>query len=682
MAYNKVEADGKTLIDLTSDTVTADTLVSGRTAHLASGAQVTGTFEPVTGVKGNAESTYRKGNVNLTPANIGAATSAQGEKADSAVQTIQIGGTAQTKTSGTVNLPAYPTKSSLGLENVDNTSDANKPVSTAQQTALNGKVAKAGDTMTGELRTSFGCVANGSIVIESKVGGFPVTLPNFIDAIRYSSGCSGSAQFSAYTLDDITIPSGWYNFEWLPHRTGGVNGATSGDNCNFGSLILTGMTVANKGYIVKYSNQAITEVHELYKGEELEAQVNYNSNQGVKNLLYTKPASATWGGVTATCTSPNKYNISGTTTKINRTTLLFTNLSTGDINTDSQYPSGNPFGTGNFILSGKVPEGISFQILIAKSLPLTTSNYRSIAISAYAPSQPITLDSTDKYVWFRLAYNVSATTTYNNDEAEIMMRRAEIEDDTFEPYAESNYQLTQKADKALEQTGYNLLEITADTQTINGVTFTVDKSAGTITANGTATSTIWNLILLSSKVFTENVVVSGCPTGGNYSNTYSIQTDAVDGTTYYDFGSGFTFPQGKSMTLRIVIRSGYTCNNLVFKPMIVPAELAGMPFQPYAMSNVQLTQKALLKEDDNAGGYVVDFDKDCKLQRNANYIYLRNNSINIHTDSSNISLQCGTTGSPLRGVQITNTAVRMYFGLNTLTVDEDGLWFNDTKIAE
>lgn len=32
------------------------------------------------------------------------------------------------------------TKTSLGLGNVDNTSDANKPVSTSQQTALNAKV--------------------------------------------------------------------------------------------------------------------------------------------------------------------------------------------------------------------------------------------------------------------------------------------------------------------------------------------------------------------------------------------------------------------------------------------------------------------------------------------------------------------------------------------------------------
>lgn len=99
MAYNKIEANGETLIDLTSDTVTADTLLSGRTAHLASGERVTGTFEPVTGVKGNAESTYRKGDVNLTPAN-------------------------------------------LGLGNVNNTSDLNKPISTATQAALDAQQAQ------------------------------------------------------------------------------------------------------------------------------------------------------------------------------------------------------------------------------------------------------------------------------------------------------------------------------------------------------------------------------------------------------------------------------------------------------------------------------------------------------------------------------------------------------------
>lgn len=42
-------------------------------------------------------------------------------------------------------------KTNIGLENVSNTSDANKPVSTAQATAIGLKANKAGDTFTGEI---------------------------------------------------------------------------------------------------------------------------------------------------------------------------------------------------------------------------------------------------------------------------------------------------------------------------------------------------------------------------------------------------------------------------------------------------------------------------------------------------------------------------------------------------
>lgn len=69
-------------------------------------------------------------NVTLAPGDVGAATAAQGAKADTAVQ------------------PAGLTKAAVGLGNVDNTSDASKPVSTAQATALAGK-AGAGGGLTG-----------------------------------------------------------------------------------------------------------------------------------------------------------------------------------------------------------------------------------------------------------------------------------------------------------------------------------------------------------------------------------------------------------------------------------------------------------------------------------------------------------------------------------------------------
>lgn len=43
MAANKVVYGNKTLIDLTGDTVTEDTLISGCTAHKADGTIITGT---------------------------------------------------------------------------------------------------------------------------------------------------------------------------------------------------------------------------------------------------------------------------------------------------------------------------------------------------------------------------------------------------------------------------------------------------------------------------------------------------------------------------------------------------------------------------------------------------------------------------------------------------------------
>ena len=46
MAVNKVEYGYTTLIDLTSDTVTKETLLIGATAHTASGEKISGVFDP------------------------------------------------------------------------------------------------------------------------------------------------------------------------------------------------------------------------------------------------------------------------------------------------------------------------------------------------------------------------------------------------------------------------------------------------------------------------------------------------------------------------------------------------------------------------------------------------------------------------------------------------------------
>lgn len=85
----------------------------------------------------------KTGTVVLNANDVGAATTAQGAKADTAVQPTGIANLVPgTRTVAGKPLSADVTlvKADVGLGNVDNTSDANKPVSTATQTALNGKV--------------------------------------------------------------------------------------------------------------------------------------------------------------------------------------------------------------------------------------------------------------------------------------------------------------------------------------------------------------------------------------------------------------------------------------------------------------------------------------------------------------------------------------------------------------
>lgn len=55
MAVNKVEYGGNTLIDLTSDTVTANTLLQGSTAHDKSGEQINGAVQFITYYTGSSE---------------------------------------------------------------------------------------------------------------------------------------------------------------------------------------------------------------------------------------------------------------------------------------------------------------------------------------------------------------------------------------------------------------------------------------------------------------------------------------------------------------------------------------------------------------------------------------------------------------------------------------------------
>lgn len=98
--------------------------------------------------------------------------------------------------SGNVDL----TKSDLGLSNVDNTSDLNKPISTATQTALNGKLsAEVDGSVTNEIQTL--SITGNSLSISS---GNSVNLPIPVDYTNTVAVAGGAGNAVFYLTSDKT----------------------------------------------------------------------------------------------------------------------------------------------------------------------------------------------------------------------------------------------------------------------------------------------------------------------------------------------------------------------------------------------------------------------------------------------------------------------------------------------
>ena len=132
--------------------------------------------------------------------------------------------------------------------------------------------------------------------------------------------------------------------------------------------------------------------------------------------------------------------------------------------------------------------------------------------------------------------------------------------------------------------GKNLLNFTAETSTVNGITFTVN-SDGTISATGTATANATLISPIQGNVsIGENYILNGCPSGGG-NGTYEIMIIAKNYNTSYanEYGNGvqFTYDDDHFGRIQLVVRAGNTVN-IVFKPMIRLASVSDATFAPYS----------------------------------------------------------------------------------------------------
>lgn len=121
------------------------------------------------------------------------------------------------------------TKAQVGLGNADNTSDANKPVSTAAQTALNLKANLAGAAFTGAVTTTTGGIGYatgaGGTVTQATNKATGVTLSKLTGAITMNGAALAAAAEVSFTVTNTTVAA--TDAVIVNHASAGTGGAYS-----------------------------------------------------------------------------------------------------------------------------------------------------------------------------------------------------------------------------------------------------------------------------------------------------------------------------------------------------------------------------------------------------------------------------------------------------------------------
>ena len=150
-------------------------------------------------------------------------------------------------------------KTDVGLGSVDNTSDANKSVKYATTAGSANSV-------------SWENVSNQPSVPVS--GDFSAnTLEDLLKEVQGHSPRMGSAMFTK----DTRIYNSWYNFVYIPHRTG-----VGGDNKDYGTLVLFPMVFDGESAIIRAGrNGTVQSIYTIYSSRNIsEASVNHANAAG------------------------------------------------------------------------------------------------------------------------------------------------------------------------------------------------------------------------------------------------------------------------------------------------------------------------------------------------------------------------------------------------------------------
>jgi len=412
-----------------------------------------------------------------------------------------------------------------------------------------------------------------------------------------------------------------------------------------------------------------------------------------KNELKNDGTSQTKNGITYSVDADKRVKLNGTSTTyteyvINSDLSSFRNkgkrMLTGG-------RSGDSYENAYLRITNLNGENTAYQ----NGVPMSVTSDNGVVVDFDAPFTTYggaSLDLSD----LRIAISVTTGATVTDKVFSPMLRRADILDDTYEPYHESVETMYEE-----EIHGVNLLKITAVSKTENDITFTVN-AGGSITVNGTATANTYLRIgsILDKVDSSKKYILSGCPSNGSLSSYFQyVSYQPGNGNLGNDIGNGITFQPSvsgvtfTSLAIYIYIKSGQTVNNLVFKPMIRKAEIEDSTYRPYNHQAIQnqlnaqgvLGAKNLLKNtatSQTINGITFAVNADGSVTANGTATAVANFNISL---SISDKLSCILNGCPSGGSDNSYRIGARYNNSGTLTYNYDtgsGCGINDISIVD
>lgn len=238
-------------------------------------------------------------------------------------------------------------------------------------------------------------------------------------------------------------------------------------------------------------------------------------------------------------------------------------------------------GDGSYTLNGTATSGTNFVLQSAVNFP--SGNIKLVGCPANGSGATYQLQLYETATTARLndiGSGANGSLTQSNN----WIIRIQVQSGTvcnnlvFKPIITTNLNVTYDNWYPKIKNVENLFVPTLETQTLNGVTVT-NNGDGTYTLNGTATArtdfsiaTNTKMIQFYNSLGGKTVRFVGCPAGGNDStyrlNSYISGSKVVN---VFEYGNGRTIElptNVASANFVITVQNGYTCNNLVIKPMI------------------------------------------------------------------------------------------------------------------